>query len=128
MSNPNTVIGSNPITIQIGQRLRGLRMAKGLSQSDLAKKVSLSFQQIQKYESGQSQISASKLHEIALALDTSIIWFFNDLPMMSDDVKALEPQDIFQKDAWKVASEFNTIKDKVTREKILDLVKYLATL
>jgi len=103
-------------------------MAKGLSQSDLAKKVSLSFQQIQKYESGQSQISASKLHEIALALDTSIIWFFNDLPMMSDDVKALEPQDIFQKDAWKVASEFNTIKDKVTREKILDLVKYLATL
>jgi len=114
------------IDSQIGQRLRALRLARGLSQADLASKVNLSFQQIQKYESGNSRMTASKLYEISVALDISVVWFFENLPLTSEDIKNYEPDAVLQNDAWKVASEFNCIQDKTTRKKILELVKCLS--
>jgi len=55
----------------IGSRIRHLRQLKNLSQMELAEKVGVSFQQIQKYESGKSEITLSRLNDIAEALNIS---------------------------------------------------------
>jgi transcriptional regulator with XRE-family HTH domain len=63
----------------IGERLRIERQRKGLSQSDLAKEVRITFQQIQKYEKGLNRISAARLMEIARFLGVPISVFFRGL-------------------------------------------------
>lgn len=66
----------HPIDIYVGKKLRFKRMMVGFSQADLAKRVDLTFQQIQKYEKGENRISASKLYEIAQALNCQVSYFF----------------------------------------------------
>jgi transcriptional regulator with XRE-family HTH domain len=58
----------DPVDIHVGKQLRMHRLARGVSQQDLAEALSVSFQQIQKYESGANRISASKLYKAARAL------------------------------------------------------------
>jgi len=60
----------------IGERLRDIRKAIGYSQSDLAEMTGITFQQIQKYENGTNRIAASRLHELATAMETPVMAFF----------------------------------------------------
>lgn len=60
----------------VGQRLRELRTAAGLNQSELADKAGTCFQQIQKYENGTNRVAAGKLFLIAGALGVPIASFF----------------------------------------------------
>lgn len=50
----------NPIDVYIGQRIRVRRQLLGLSQEALAKKIGITFQQVQKYERGMNRIGASR--------------------------------------------------------------------
>jgi transcriptional regulator with XRE-family HTH domain len=52
---------ANCVDIHLGQRVRGLRRAAGLTQSELGGRVGVTFQQVQKYEAGKNRISASIL-------------------------------------------------------------------
>jgi len=56
------------INTEIGKRIRRYRKAIGWSQSELAKRLDVSFQQIQKYENATNRVSAGCLVEIAAAL------------------------------------------------------------
>ncbi len=67
------------IDIKIGQRLRLFREIKGITQMNLAEKVGLTFQQIQKYERAQNRISCSKLVEISDALGVGLADFFEEI-------------------------------------------------
>ena len=74
---------ASPIGIvdcHIAQRLQLRRIMLGMSQSDLAKRCGVSFQQIQKYETAGNRISASRLFDLSQALDTSVAFFFSGLP------------------------------------------------
>ncbi|WP_394763108.1 helix-turn-helix domain-containing protein [Phenylobacterium sp.] len=61
----------------IGKRLRSRRRLLGLSQMSLGQTCGVTFQQIQKYESGAVAISASRLWKLANALGVSIGYFFD---------------------------------------------------
>jgi ribosome-binding protein aMBF1 (putative translation factor) len=61
---------------QIAARLRAARKDKGISQQALATKIGVTFQQIQKYEKGSNRIAASRLYDIAVALDLKLAYFF----------------------------------------------------
>ena len=69
---------AHPIDVYEGQRVRVRRVMCGLSQTALADKIGLTFQQLQKYESGVNRISASKLWLIAQQLDSPVQWLFAD--------------------------------------------------
>jgi transcriptional regulator with XRE-family HTH domain len=56
--------------------MRECRSALGLSQGALGKTLGVSFQQIQKYESGVNRVSAARLFEICEALDVSLASMF----------------------------------------------------
>jgi transcriptional regulator with XRE-family HTH domain len=53
------------IDVEVGRRVRVERIARGLSQTDLAKHIGVTFQQVQKYESGANRISIGRLTRIA---------------------------------------------------------------
>lgn len=63
----------------VGQRIRSLRLARGLSQSELGVAVGVSCQQMQKYETGANRVSASRLLGIARALQQPVAVFFEGL-------------------------------------------------
>jgi transcriptional regulator with XRE-family HTH domain len=72
-------LGDRQIDLHIGLRLRQRRMALGITQAELAKAVGLTFQQIQKYESGANQLVCSRLYELASVLDVPASFFFEGL-------------------------------------------------
>lgn len=60
----------------VSTRLRVARRAVGLSQTDAAEKLGVTFQQVQKYENGSNRISAGKLFLLADLYGKPITWFF----------------------------------------------------
>ena len=62
--------------IEIGRKIRALRLERGLSQSGLAEGIGLTFQQVQKYEKGTNRVSAGRLQRIAELLEVPITYFY----------------------------------------------------
>ena len=62
--------------VEIGRKIRMLRLERGLSQSDLAEGIGLTFQQVQKYEKGANRVSAGRLQQIADFLDVPVMFFY----------------------------------------------------
>lgn len=71
---------ANPIDVYVGGRMRLRRIQLGLSQGALAGKIGVSFQAVQKYESGDIRISASRLYDVAQVLEVSPGFFFEGYP------------------------------------------------
>lgn len=66
-----------PHDVEIGKRVRVLRVARGMTQSDLGQALGVTFQQVQKYENGQNRIASGRLQTIAEAFDVPITYFFS---------------------------------------------------
>lgn len=67
----------HPIDVTVGSPITSLRLAKGMTQTDLATLIGVSFQQVQKYERGSNRVSASRLWRTAEALDVPMTYFFD---------------------------------------------------
>jgi transcriptional regulator with XRE-family HTH domain len=104
MTKPNPT----EIDIEIGKRIRLRRRQLGISQTDLAEKLGLAFQQVQKYESGVNRVSAGRLPQIASALDVHVGYFYGH-----DDAAA-------GVDAVAVASSIGLLSERHA----IDLLKY----
>lgn len=59
--------------IAIGQRIRQYRLQRGLTQMELAERIGVSYQQVQKYEQDRSQITLQRLYRLAEALDVPLV-------------------------------------------------------
>src|SRR5215203_2065436 len=65
---------------EVGRRVRSKRLECSLSQTDLADRVGVTFQQVQKYEKGVNRIGAGRLQRISEALGVPITFFFDATP------------------------------------------------
>ena len=65
--------------VEIGRKIRALRLERGLSRSDLAGGIDLTFQQVQKYEKGTNRVSAGRLQRIADLLNTPVTFFYGGM-------------------------------------------------
>ena len=63
---------SGPLDALVGAKIRMFRTNGGISQTALAEKIGVSFQQVQKYEKGANRVGASRLSEIATVLGISV--------------------------------------------------------
>lgn len=70
---------SHPVDVHVGKRLKQIRTLRRMSQTDVAKRLSLSFQQIQKYEIGSNRVAASRLFELSRILDVPTSYFFEGI-------------------------------------------------
>jgi transcriptional regulator with XRE-family HTH domain len=68
--------GPDPQDIEVGKRVRAMRLERGMSQTNLADKLGLTFQQVQKYEKGTNRIGAGRLHRIAEILGVPVATMF----------------------------------------------------
>ena len=76
---------SHPVDIHVGRKIKEIRTLRRLSQTDVARKLDLSFQQIQKYEIGSNRVAASRLFELAQILDVPPSYFFEGLHDNTND-------------------------------------------
>jgi transcriptional regulator with XRE-family HTH domain len=66
----------HPVDVHVGKRVRHRRWMVGMTQQQLGEAVGIKFQQIQKYETGMNRVSASRLWDIAKAMDVDVRFFF----------------------------------------------------
>lgn len=85
---------NHPVDKHVGSRIRARRKACGMSQSELGAAVNLTFQQVQKYESGANRVSASVLYDIAGVLGKRIGYFFDDYVPEASAFAALPDKDM----------------------------------
>jgi transcriptional regulator with XRE-family HTH domain len=67
------------VDLHVGKKLRAMRNARRISQQHLGAQVGVTFQQMQKYESGKNRISASRLYQFSQALDVPVGAFYEGL-------------------------------------------------
>ncbi len=113
------VDGPDPIDRHVGGQLRLRRGQVGLTQTELGAKVGLSFQAVQKYETGENRISASRLYQLARILDVSLAFFFEGLDAMghADDLPGAG--ELTRKEASMVLGAYYSIKDPRLRSACL---------
>ncbi len=124
----------DPTDTHVGNRVRMRRLMLGMSQTDLANAVGLTFQQIQKYEKGKNRISASRLQQMSSVLQVPIPFFFEGLPTHPGPPKAKRgepsPSDVLNlfttSDGLNLARAYMEIEDPKLRLPILHLVEELA--
>jgi transcriptional regulator with XRE-family HTH domain len=63
---------SGPLDAMVGAKIRMFRINRGMSQTALAERVGVSFQQVQKYEKGANRVGASRLSQIASVLGITV--------------------------------------------------------
>lgn len=112
--------------ILIGRRARQARKEAGLSQGDLADKLGISAQQIQKFETGKNRISAKTLYLMSQMFDKPLNWFFNEFDdAANDDYDTTMPQAVASNFMYHVCRCIRDVSDKAQQRQILSVVKAL---
>lgn len=116
----------HPVDVYVGKRIKQLRWLRGMTQQQLAKKVDVKFQQVQKYETGANRVSASRLWQLCEALDVPVSFFFEGYP---DDESSSKPRgfsdsnDVLnEREALQLVRAYYALHDDLRRY-FLDLVK-----
>jgi len=114
------------LELAIGARMRTRRRQLSLSQSDLADKLGVSFQQVQKYERGANRVAASTLVAASHALGTTVSWLVGEESSGRDD-----DEDVFRAlarpGALEILQAFNAIPDLPARMALLALAREMAS-
>lgn len=113
---------SHPVDVFVGKRVRHRRWMVGMTQQQLAQKVGIKFQQIQKYETGMNRISASRLWDIAAALGVPVGFFFEGLDGAQDSPEADMMAD---KEAMELVRSYYAIPEH-QRRRLFDLARVLS--
>lgn len=117
----------HPVDVHVGKRIRHRRWLVGMTQQQLAEKVGIKFQQIQKYETGMNRVSASRLWDIADAMDVPVSFFFEGLE--GHDVGSVgegTPNDILaDKEAMELVRSYYAIPEN-QRRRLFDLARVLS--
>jgi transcriptional regulator with XRE-family HTH domain len=121
----------NDVAAHVGSRLRQRRMLLGISQEQLAEILGLTFQQVQKYERGTNRVSASRLFQLARALDTPITWFFDEMEGdRGAERKAEAPGEdgdpMSRRETLELVRVYSRIDDRKVRKKLYEMAKALA--
>ncbi|WP_395944216.1 helix-turn-helix domain-containing protein [Brevundimonas sp.] len=127
-ANPRkTARAAEPLDAIVGARIAARRTALGLSQTALGELVGVSCQQVQKYEGGQNRISASRLHNLALALGLPVGAFFPERPEQAESVElSLMRSMAATPEGRAMATGFSRIEDRAVRQALTRLVEVLS--
>ncbi|MEH0295436.1 MULTISPECIES: helix-turn-helix domain-containing protein [Agrobacterium] len=124
----------NTIDVEVGARIRLKRKLIGMSQQSLAGKLGVTFQQVQKYEKGANRVGASRLSQIATALDVPMSYFFdgNQGERQDDDNPNISRETdevalfLSSTEGFNLNRAFMQIPSAAVRQKIVLLVKSVA--
>jgi len=113
----------HPVDVHVGKRVRHRRWMVGMTQQQLAEKVGIKFQQIQKYETGMNRISASRLWDIAEALQVPVSYVFEG--MDGDDTSGIPGDILADKEALELIRSYYAIPEN-QRRRLFELARVLS--
>lgn len=110
---------------RLGQRIRSRRLELGMSQQELAERLGLTFQQVQKYEKGANRVAVSRLVNIAAALDAPPASFLDGLTNAREGKTpvGLAERVLATRDGHRLMFLFVAIKNERIRKRIVDLAE-----
>jgi transcriptional regulator with XRE-family HTH domain len=127
MARNSSEEGPHPLDAALGARVRLRRKELRLSQDELARKVGITFQQIQKYEHGTNRISFSRLIEICEALNCSLSDLITDLGAGHRSRSLLrQSAHLVQSGASDLLAAYARIPSQARRRAVLQLARQLA--
>jgi transcriptional regulator with XRE-family HTH domain len=109
--------------IEMGKKIRLRRVEQRISQSDLGEKLGVSFQQVQKYEKGVNRVGASRLQQIATALDVPVTFFYDS------DSKTREVESLLFLDSafsLRLLRAYSRIKSQAVQRQMVTLMEAIA--
>lgn len=117
----------HPVDAHVGKRIRHRRWMVGMTQQQLADKVGIKFQQIQKYETGMNRVSASRLWDISEVLGVSIGFFFEGLEGADANrtTAVVEGDMMADKEALELVRSYYAIPE-AQRRRLFDLARVLS--
>jgi len=114
--------GVDWVNLHVCQRMRSKRILRDMSQERLAKALGMSYQQLQRYESGKSRLPSSMLYRAALALDVPIGYFFEAIL----DAPTGDSEQGLDKAALLAVRNIQRLPDGNMRQSLLNLIADLA--
>jgi transcriptional regulator with XRE-family HTH domain len=117
---------SGKVDKDMGVLVRERRQELAISQSDLAKHLGISFQQIQKYEKGTNRISAGRLVQIAEALKTPITDFYANETKGKDHKVDTMLNGSLDAGSMKLLRAFSRIQNVTLRRHFVTLIEGIA--
>ena len=115
----------HPVDAHVGKRIRHRRWMVGMTQQQLADKVGIKFQQIQKYETGMNRVSASRLWDIAESLEVTISFFFDGLVGGDVQPRTMGGDLLADKEALELVRSYYAIPE-AQRRRLFDLARVLS--
>ncbi len=116
----------HPVDAHVGKRVRHRRWMLGMTQQQLAERVGIKFQQIQKYETGMNRISASRMWDIAHVLGVPVSFFFDGLGTADATGTAGTSGDLLaDKEALELVRSYYAIPE-AQRRRLFDLARVLS--
>lgn len=122
----------DPRDLEVAKRVRALRLQRGISQTELGGVLDVTFQQVQKYETGTNRISAGRLQQIAEVLDVPVTYFYAGLDDNGNGRESTPPViegefDLLQSaHAIRLVRAYSRITDRAVRLKLLKLAECIA--
>ena len=116
--------GPHPTDVYVGGRVRMRRMLLGMSQTKLGDALGLTFQQIQKNETGINRIGSSRLYQLSHILDVPVAYFFETL---EGDLLAESFDNMMSKrETLELVKAYYRIPDPAVRDALRKMAKAMA--
>jgi transcriptional regulator with XRE-family HTH domain len=128
--NPLKKRSPNAADGEVGESIRAHRLIAGMSQTDLANKLGVSFQQVQKYEKGVNRVGAGRLPQIAEIFNVPISALFSDHAQTSSGrgrASTAPVKLITDPNVLKLLTAYADITDRAIRRCLAELVERIAT-
>jgi transcriptional regulator with XRE-family HTH domain len=116
----------NAVDVAVGRNLRIWRIARGLSQAQLAGRLGVTFQQVQKYETAGNRIPTGRLVKAAAILGIPISALFEGTSG-ADPARSLLAL-VSDRRSFRLAHAFAAIKSTKFRQSLVNMVEKLAAL
>lgn len=123
--NPRRTSAEALVDRHVGKCIKSYRLHAGLTQSVLAGRLGITHQQLQKYERGESRVSASRLWSVAKVLNIEISQFF-DIRAVRQISGAPSARHNSSRETLELLRSYGRIKDASMRRRVRQLAALLA--
>ena len=127
----------SPVDLHVGTRVRQRRVLLGMTQTDLAETMGLTFQQVQKYEKGRNRISASRLYGLSQVFNVTVEYFFDGVSPdagaispgkgrgKAKELPSYEPDPMTTRETLELVRAYYRIEDTDVRRQVYEMTKAL---
>ena len=119
---------ANTVDTYVGQRIRDKRNERGMSQTEVANAIGVTFQQVQKYERGTNRVGASRLFDLSRILSVPIQYFFAGLNNQSTPIEKEDDNVIhlMKPDTVELVEAYYKVENLQVRRQMLSTIRSIS--